>query len=186
MRTLATGYPPSLLVKKTLMLLVLAPSPAVRSRDTPLGPDADDGHDDHAQRHAKEPNRRHHEGVRQAQLIVRHEPLWPEHAHSSEEEEAAADGVEHANRDVRGLGLAVVAAFGVWQKTEKNVRRKSKKKKKSLAQDSLLAKVRGNADGNPDGGGQRVERGHGELLPEAELGVQHDLTHREPLEELVE
>ena len=133
MRTLATGYPPSLLVKKTLMLLVLAPSPAVRSRDTPLGPDADDGHDDHAQRHAKEPNRRHHEGVRQAQLIVRHEPLWPEHAHSSEEEEAAADGVEHANRDVRGLGLAVVAAFGVWQKTEKNVRRKSKKKKVSRA-----------------------------------------------------
>mmetsp|Transcript_8428 Transcript_8428/g.25304 ORF Transcript_8428/g.25304 Transcript_8428/m.25304 type:complete len:370 (-) Transcript_8428:226-1335(-) len=158
MRTLAAGYPPSLLVKKTLMLLVLAPSPAVRSRDTPLGPDADDGHDDHAQRHAKEPNRRRHEGVRLAQLMVRHEPLWPEHAHSSEEEEAAADGVEHANRDVRGLGLAVV----------------------------VLAKVRGNADGNPDGGGQRVESGHGELLPEGELGVQHDLTHREPLEELVE
>merc|ERR1711871_569066 len=99
-------------------------------------------------------------GVREseAHLRVHHEPLCPEHAHSGVEEETTADGIDDSNRDVRALGLAVVA----------------------------LAGVRADSNDDAHGGGQRVERGHGELLPETELGVQQDLGHREPLEELVE
>merc|ERR1711904_460614 len=124
-----------------------------------LGPDSDDSHDRHAEGDAKKPDRRLQQGVGDVVLVVVHVPLGPKDAHSCKEKEAAADGIDDSDGDQNSLGLARVAS---------------------------VPQVGSDPDADAHGGCERVKGDHGELLPEAELGVQNDLADGKALEELVE
>ena len=75
------------------------------------GPDADDGHDGHAEGHAREAKDGAEEAFRAVELLVVDEPVHPDDAHSHEEQKAPAQGVQDTDGDVGTLDWKGPSAY---------------------------------------------------------------------------